>query len=394
MPGLLRVTWEDVELKDPNILEVNLINRGRRDTAREDFDQALEFGVGVRILAVLRTASGPNSTVFRAVAFEDDLLKVGPGLIPRHQSIKFTLLASGRKPVLSSSAAAVRDVDVEILPTTRSSHRWSIRVKAAGALAAVAAMAGLVLTGLLIGHNYLPTENPKVGGTSPTVSGSPVVPSNSTPPANTTVLAIPKSQGARSVTYSPDGKYLAAADANGHVFVWPVGSGTPVNDLADPGSKGVNSVAFNPASSVLAAGDANGNIYLWGGTPRHVIGTLTDPDSQGVRSVLFSADDIVLVAGDANGHVYVWPVNGGTPKEELLDPGSGGVNSVAFEASNQTIAAGDNNGHVYLWLYQPTPGSQANPGSQGVLSVAYSPDDKFLAAADKNGHIYIRPAGS
>jgi Pentapeptide repeats (8 copies) len=153
MPGLLRITWDGAELKDPNILEVSLVSRGRRDIASEDFDQPLEFRVNARILAILRTASGPNSTAFRAVAFDEDLLKVGPGLIRRHQSIKFTLLASGRDPVLSSSAAAVRDVDVDVLSTERSSRGWSLRVKVLSGLTVAAAMAGLVIIGLVIGRN-------------------------------------------------------------------------------------------------------------------------------------------------------------------------------------------------------------------------------------------------
>jgi hypothetical protein len=170
MPGLLNITWEGTELRDPNILEVNLVNRGRRDIVGEDFDQSLEFRVGVRILAILRSASGQGSTAFRAVGFKDDLLMVGPALIRRRQSIKFTLLASGRDPVLTSSAAAVRDVDVEVLPTERSSRRWSIRTRAAASLAVAAAMAGLVLIGFLIGRNPPPNEAPTANVTSPLVS--------------------------------------------------------------------------------------------------------------------------------------------------------------------------------------------------------------------------------
>ncbi len=151
MPGRLQITWDGVELQDPHILEVNLISRGRRDIASEDFDQALEFRVGAKILAILRTASGPKSSTFRAVSFEDDLLKVGPGLIRRQQSIKFTLLAVGPEPMLSSSAAALRDVDVEVLSTEQAHLRWLTRVKLAGGLAVTAVTAGLILTGLLIG---------------------------------------------------------------------------------------------------------------------------------------------------------------------------------------------------------------------------------------------------
>ena len=158
MPGRLQISWEGTELNDPHILEVNLTSRGRRDIASEDFDQPLEFRVGAQILAVLRTASGPNATTFRAVAFEDDLLKVGPGLIRRHQSIKITLLAVGHDPELSSAAAAVRDVDVEVLSTEHFSRRWSPRLKVAAGLAVAAAMAGLVLIGLVIGHNTPPSK--------------------------------------------------------------------------------------------------------------------------------------------------------------------------------------------------------------------------------------------
>lgn len=185
MPGLLSITWEGAELKDPSILEVNLVNRGRRDIVSGDFEQPLEFGVGVRIFAVLKSACGPNSTVFRAVAFDDDLLKIGPGLIPRRQTIKFTLLASGRAPKLSSSAAAVHNVDVKVLPTEQLSHRRPLRIKVAGALAVVAAMVVLVLGGLLIGHDLLPAEQAKASAT-PTVVLQPAL--QITSPRNGTIL--------------------------------------------------------------------------------------------------------------------------------------------------------------------------------------------------------------
>jgi hypothetical protein len=160
MPGSLQITWNGGELKDPHILEVNLISRGHKDIASQDFDQPLEFRVGAEILAVLRTASSPNSSAFRTVSFEDDLLKVGPGLIRRKQSIKFTLLAVGPDPVLSSSAAALRDVDVEVLSIEASNHRWPAKTKLAASLAITAITAGLVLIGLVIGHRNPALKNP------------------------------------------------------------------------------------------------------------------------------------------------------------------------------------------------------------------------------------------
>jgi len=168
MPGGLRITWNGDELEDPHILEVSLISRGRRDIGRDDFDQPLELRVGAKILAILRPDSSPDSSAFRTVAFEDDILKAGPGLIRRDQPIKFTLLAAGRDPVLTSAAAALRDVDVEVLRTEPSGHRWSATVKLAASLTVAAVMAGLVLIGLAIGHNPSAANNSAVGSSAPT----------------------------------------------------------------------------------------------------------------------------------------------------------------------------------------------------------------------------------
>ena len=286
-------------------------------------------------------------------------------------------------------------------PSPRDGGGWWSRMSRSEQI--VAAIVGAVIIGTfsvvaaLVGHSAGTSGKTSPGSGTHASTGNSSAGSNPAVFRATTVLTIPASQGVRSVAYSPDGKFLAAGDANGHVYVWPVGGQSPVSDMTDPDSKGVTSVAFSPNSSVLASGDANGSIYLWGGSPHHLIRKLTDPASQGVRSVLISTDGTVLVAGDANGHVYVWPINGGKPKENLSDPDSGGVNSVAFEASDTpsstTIAAGDDNGNIYFWLYTLT-GIQKSPGSESVLSVAYSPQGNFLAAADKNGHIYIRNVGS
>jgi hypothetical protein len=169
MPGSLRIAWDGKELKDPHILEITLVSRGRRDIAKEDFDQPLEFRVGAKILAILRSASGPQSSTFRAVSFEDDLLKVGPGLIRRHQSIKLILLALGPEPVLTTSAAAVRDVDVQVLPTEQSGRRRSTKVKVAAGLAVTAVTTGLILIGLLIGRG---PSTPSAPVASPTDTGA------------------------------------------------------------------------------------------------------------------------------------------------------------------------------------------------------------------------------
>jgi hypothetical protein len=159
MQGRLQITWNGTELEDPSVLDISLTNRGRRDISRDDFDQPLEFRVQAQILAVLATTTKPDKTTFSAISFEDDVLKVGPGLIRRHQTIKFTLLAIGAAPTLTSSATALREVDVVLATDQAGGGAAPRRVRAAVALAATAAVAGVLLIGLLIGHAFLPRVN-------------------------------------------------------------------------------------------------------------------------------------------------------------------------------------------------------------------------------------------
>jgi uncharacterized protein YjbI with pentapeptide repeats len=178
-PGKLQMTWDGVVLKDPHVLEITLFNRGRRDIPKEDFDQPLEFRVGATILAVLRIISGSSSSVFRAVGFEGDLLKVGPGLIRRRQSIKVTLMAVGSDPILTSSAAAVRDVDVEVLEAVQSDHPRPARVKFVAGIGVVALMAGLVLIGLVVGNGLSRSKNVSASKSKNTSSAVSIEPKSS-----------------------------------------------------------------------------------------------------------------------------------------------------------------------------------------------------------------------
>ena len=68
IPGTLKVTWNGDVVQDPHVLELTLVSRGRRDIAGEDFDnQSLQFKVGARILAVLRSYVQPGADDFPCI---------------------------------------------------------------------------------------------------------------------------------------------------------------------------------------------------------------------------------------------------------------------------------------------------------------------------------------
>jgi WD40 repeat protein len=199
-------------------------------------------------------------------------------------------------------------------------------------------------------------------------------------------LPVPGGRGVRSVAFSPDGKYLAAGDENGSVYVWQVSPLSLVSTMTDPASKGVTSVAFNPGGSVIAAGDANGHVYLWaaGKAPA----ALAAPSGAGVRSVAFSSDGKYVAAGDGDGDIYVWQLSNLGLASAMTDPGSKGVTSVAFNPANTLLAVGDANGKTYLWAHH-LAGTLADPSSRGVTAVAFSNDKLYLATGDASGKAYI-----
>ena len=70
------------------------------------------------------------------------------------------------------------------------------------------------------------------------------------------------------VAFSPDGKLLATADADGTVRVWnPPGGQAPLATYTGIGA--VNAVAFSPDGKLLASADADGTVRLWNTATGH-----------------------------------------------------------------------------------------------------------------------------
>jgi DivIVA domain-containing protein len=76
--------------------------------------------------------------------------------------------------------------------------------------------------------------------------------------------------------------------------------------LTDPDASSLYTVAFSPDGRILAAGNANGSIYLWDVATGHLAGVRTDPGFIGIFPVAFSPDGRMVAAADSRGRIYLW----------------------------------------------------------------------------------------
>ncbi|MFF0721848.1 helix-turn-helix domain-containing protein [Micromonospora sp. NPDC003816] len=207
----------------------------------------------------------------------------------------------------------------------------------------------------------------------------------------------------RSVTYSPNGRYLAAAAEDGVVRLWDSTDPRRPMPIAVPeGTFDGKStmLAVNSDGSVLATASGDGRLSLWDlRDPRRPtrIGATIRSGVAPITALALTPDAQTVIAGGETGAVEVWRLSAPrrTPTRALAAGAQGQVHHLAVSPDGTKMAVASRDYHVHLWdLSDPTRPRKMGPPLSGadswVNAVQFSPDGTLLAAGSSDTAVGLR----
>ncbi len=195
-----------------------------------------------------------------------------------------------------------------------------------------------------------------------------------------------------SVAWSPDGKRLASASADGTVQVWDATSGA--NPVTYKGhTAAVSSVAWSPDGTRLASANGDGTVQVWDATRNTTL--LTYKGHMGaVSSVAWSPDGKRLASAGSDQTVRVWDATNGA-RLLTYHGHTDVVSSVAWSLDGKRLASASYDQTVLVW--DATIGARLltyHGHTRAVSSVAWSLDGKRLASASADKTVLVWDATS
>lgn len=168
----------------------------------------------------------------------------------------------------------------------------------------------------------------------------------------------------KTVAFSPDGETIAVGNYDGHVTFWSATTGERFPGLIDtPGPGGVRTLSYSPNGRYVAAARQDNTLWIYDVETREPV---TAPLKQPLQlqSFDFSPDSRWVVMGygedrwDNTGgaSVRLWDIAGGAPIGPEL-PDVRVMNMVAFSPNATLVGSANRTGNAKLWrVPQPVAG--------------------------------------
>jgi len=196
----------------------------------------------------------------------------------------------------------------------------------------------------------------------------------------------------RSVTYSPDGRFLASASWDRTVKLWDAITGQDVMTLRGH-SDVVLDVAYRPDGRQIASASQDETVKLWDTTTGREIQTLRGHAAP-VVDVAYSPDGRHLASASIDMTLMLWDSASGQHLLTLRGH-KNPVRGVAYSPDGRHIASASEDDTVKMWDAATGQEIRTLRGhSNAVLKVAFRPDGRQIASASGDNTVKLWDAAT